>query len=108
MLERTSGVIARRCMHRGAGPRPARCARGMCRHLYISCCRVIDMHTETRAGTAGPIASGGVMFQTFPYHSTRELLGLNRIYIREFRENPTDSARRAVELTDAELTRRGA
>jgi hypothetical protein len=63
------------------------------------------METSTAAGTAGPVARGGVMFQ---FHTTRELLAVNAQYLREYREDPTPAKLRAVEESSRELSRRGA
>lgn len=45
---------------------------------------------------------------TFPNHSTRELLAMNATYLREYMANKTESNLAAVNATSEELTRRGA
>lgn len=45
---------------------------------------------------------------TYPYHSTRELIEVNRTYLREYEADPTPGKLAAVIRSSEELTRRGA
>jgi hypothetical protein len=43
----------------------------------------------------------------FANTSTKTLIGMNTTYLKEYREDPTDAKRRAVEESSRELSRRG-
>ena len=62
---------------------------------------------------ASRVGDGGyamfvVSHRPFEHTPTSTLLAMNRQYMREYRADPTDVNRRAVERSSIELSRRGA